>query len=246
MIVTAVAVAITPTTPVTRLTVSLTREPASTSPRSRARSISSAKPASSKAASSTAEVVSNSRRSTVKLICGTSRACAHPAAMVSAPRPATAAAASVRAGSAARMRSGVGPAANSWWSTPVVASRPSVVSTPAATLRPSDAAVSRRLVAQARVIASRINAGSRRATDQNPVWASSVARCIQCGSTSSGRVVSPAGSSGSDGGRGWITPAMAPPRRVRAATLDTTFRYRNMSFSNRRVVQASQRRVPRR
>ncbi|MEV4490662.1 hypothetical protein AB0K04_11165 [Micromonospora coxensis] len=62
--VTATAVASTPTTPVSRLTVWSTMDAASAIPRSRTRSISSAKPASSKAASSTAVVASKSRSST--------------------------------------------------------------------------------------------------------------------------------------------------------------------------------------
>jgi hypothetical protein len=62
--VTAAAVAITPTTPVVRFTAWSTMEAASIIPRLRARSISSANPASSNAARSTAVVASNSRSST--------------------------------------------------------------------------------------------------------------------------------------------------------------------------------------
>ena len=63
--------------------------------------------------------------------------------MLSAPRAVTAAAAQIRAGRAARTRSGVGPAANSSLSTELAASRPKVVSTPAARLSATVATVSR-------------------------------------------------------------------------------------------------------
>jgi hypothetical protein len=80
----------------------------------------------------------------------------------------------------------VGPAANSSRSTPAVASRPSVVITPATRLSPIAATVSRGLACQARPTASRTMAGSRRATAQKLVLANSSAWCSQPDAFSSG------------------------------------------------------------
>jgi hypothetical protein len=95
--------------------------------------------------------------------------------MVNPPRSITASAAMAKAGVAARIRSGVGPAANNSRSTELVASSPKVVITPAATFRPIMATASRRLTDQASRIASPTIAGSRRTTTQKLVAAKAVA-----------------------------------------------------------------------
>jgi hypothetical protein len=93
-------------------------------------------------------------------------------------------------GSAARTRSGVGPAANSACSTPVVASRPKAVKIPASRLSEMVTAVSARLACQASRSAWPIRAGSRRATVIRPVSASSPVRAVHLCSASFGPSIS--------------------------------------------------------
>ena len=110
-----------PANAVTQLITLLTSWEAEMSPRVWARSIWSWNSGSSNAASSTREVRSYSRTSTSWSTIGSSRACAQPAAAAIPDRAAVAAATTISEGSAARTRCGVGPAANSASSTPVVA-----------------------------------------------------------------------------------------------------------------------------
>ena len=75
-------------------------------------------------------------------------------------------------GRAARTRWGVGPAANSASSTPVVASKAKPVSTPETRFSPMVATVSRRFASQPSRIAWPISPGSCRAIAPKPVSAS--------------------------------------------------------------------------
>ena len=156
-----------PENAVTKLITSLTSADAEFTPRSRARCIRSWKSGSSKAASSTWLVRSYSCTSTTWSTCGSSRLCAHPAAVATPERIAVATATRISDGSAARTRCGVGPAANSACSTPVVANRAYPPNTPEARLSAIVAAVSRLLADQPRLNACPISAGNRRATSLN-------------------------------------------------------------------------------
>jgi|GEM_PF-6561415 len=183
----ALAAASSPTAPVSRSTVLSTTPEAAAVPRESARCSSSRKSASSRAASSTAEVSSYSRISTMRVTLGCSLACDHPASAWKPARSMTARPTRASEGSAARTRCGVGPAASSAVSTPVVASSPNAVKNPAARLQAMVTAVSRGPARQASRSACPTSTGSRRAMVRRPVSASSPVRAYHFSSLSSGR-----------------------------------------------------------
>ncbi|MCP9981547.1 hypothetical protein [Actinomadura madurae] len=161
------------------MTVISTTVAESGTPLSRARRIALWNSWSSNAVSSTRVVSSNSRVSAARSTCGFSRACAQPAAVVSAPRSPAAAATRPSDGSAARTLSGVGPPANSEASTSDVASSPNAVNTPASTLPPSATAVSRRFARHASRSAAATSAGNCRTIVPRPADISSASWASQ-------------------------------------------------------------------
>ncbi len=137
------------------------------------------KSGSSNAASSTCEVRSYSRTSTNWSTIGSSRACAQPAAAAIPDRAAVAAATRISDGRAARTRCGVGPAANSASSTPVVAYSAYPPATPETRFSPIVTAVSNGLADQPSRIACPTSPGNRRATSRNPTVAIRWSYCRQ-------------------------------------------------------------------